>query len=122
MNMSYVVGYGKKYPKQVHHRGASIPSNAHKVRCTQGWHWRDINAPNPHVIEGAMVAGPNRFDKYVDRRTRYADAEPTVAGNAGLVAALVAVSTFTGSGVDANTIFNRLPPMFQAPPPAPSKP
>jgi hypothetical protein len=29
MNMSYIVGYGKKFPRHVHHRGASIP-NDHK--------------------------------------------------------------------------------------------
>jgi endoglucanase len=91
MNMSYVVGYGKKYPKQVHHRGASIPKSAGRVGCTQGHKFRDANSPNPHVIEGAMVMGPNKFDKYVDRRTNYNQAEPTLAGNAALVGALVSL-------------------------------
>lgn len=120
MNMSYLVGYGKKYPKQVHHRAASIPKTATRVGCTQGYKYRDANAPNPHIIEGAMVAGPNKFDKYVDRRTNYLQAEPTLAANAALVGALVSLSTVTKTGVDANTIFNAIPPIYQSPPPAPA--
>ncbi|KAK2443037.1 hypothetical protein P8452_21427 [Trifolium repens] len=27
MNMSYIVGYEKKFPRHVHHRGASIPDD-----------------------------------------------------------------------------------------------
>ncbi|KAG0592842.1 hypothetical protein M758_1G275700 [Ceratodon purpureus] len=122
MNMSYVVGYGKKYPKQVHHRAASIPKTAGRVGCTQGHKFRDANSPNPHVIEGAMVMGPNKFDKYIDRRTNYNQAEPTLAGNAALVGALVSLSTVTKTGVDANTIFNAIPPLYRAPPPAPANP
>lgn len=118
MNMSYVVGYGKKYPKQVHHRAASIPKTQTRVKCTEGYKYRDANLPNPHVIEGAMVAGPNRFDKYVDRRSNYQQAEPTLAANAALVGVLVSLSTVTKGGVDTNTIFNAIPPLFQSPPPA----
>jgi endoglucanase len=69
-----------------------------------------------------MVMGPNKFDKYVDRRTNYNQAEPTLAGNAALVGALVSLSTATTTGVDANTIFNAIPPLFRAPPPAPASP
>lgn len=121
MNMSYVVGYGKKFPKQVHHRAASIPKTGARIGCTQGWKYRDAKSPNPHVIEGAMVAGPNKFDKYVDRRTNYEQAEPTLAANAALVGALVSLSTVTKTGVDANTIFNAIPPSYQSPP-APPQP
>ena len=120
MNMSYVVGYGKKYPKQVHHRAASIPKTAGRVGCTQGYKFREANSPNPHVIEGAMVMGPNKFDKYVDRRTNYNQAEPTLAGNAALVGALASLSTAGDTGVDANTIFNAIPTFYRAPPPAPA--
>ncbi|XP_024371991.1 endoglucanase 25 [Physcomitrium patens] len=119
MNMSYVVGYGKKYPKQVHHRGASIPKSAGRVGCTQGHKYRDANSPNPHILEGAMVGGPDKFDKYKDRRTNYEQTEPTLVANAALVGALASLSTATKTGVDANTIFNALPPLFRAPPPAP---
>ncbi|CAL5322194.1 unnamed protein product [Camellia sinensis] len=60
MNMSYVVGYGNKYPKHVNHRGASIPHDKNKYSCTGGWKWRDSCYPNPNTITGAMVGGPDR--------------------------------------------------------------
>jgi mlo protein len=120
LNMSYVVGYGNKYPKQVHHRAASIPKNGVRYGCQQGREWLYKNAPNPHVIEGAMVGGPNSQDQYKDHRDSYGQAEPTVAGNAGLTAALIALSTVTSGGVDPNTMFGAIP--MAAPPPPPPAP
>lgn len=122
--MSYLVGYGKNYPKHVHHRGASIPNDKVKYSCKGGWKWRDTKSPNPNVITGAMVGGPDRFDGFLDVRTNYSYTEPTLVGNAGLVAALVALTSSGGGGVDKNTIFSAVPPLFPAapPPPAPWKP
>ncbi|KAL0911572.1 hypothetical protein M5K25_019722 [Dendrobium thyrsiflorum] len=117
--MSYVVGFGNRYPKHVHHRGASIPKNGVKYGCKGGWKWRDSKKPNPNTIVGAMVAGPDRHDGFHDVRTNYNYTEPTLAGNAGLVAALVALSG-EGNGVDKNTIFSAVPPMFPSPPPPPA--
>lgn len=122
--MSYIVGYGKKYPKHVHHRGASIPHNGVKYSCTGGFKWRDTRSPNPNTITGAMVAGPDRFDGFSDVRTHYNYTEPTLAGNAGLVAALVSMTSSGGGGIDKNTIFSAVPPMYPEtpPPPPPWKP
>ncbi|WOL01301.1 hypothetical protein Cni_G10017 [Canna indica] len=121
MKMSYVVGYGKKYPKHVHHRGASIPHDGVKYSCTGGYKWRDAKTPNPNTITGAMVGGPDRFDRFTDSRKNYGQTEPTLAGNAGLVAALVALtSTSSSTGVDKNTIFSAVPPLYPASPPPPS--
>ncbi|KAL5704771.1 cellulase [Ranunculus cassubicifolius] len=117
--MSYVVGFGSHYPKHVHHRGASIPKNRVKYNCKGGWKWRDSSKPNPNILVGAMVAGPDRMDGFRDVRTNYNYTEPTLAGNAGLVAALVALSG-EKSGVDKNTIFSAVPPMFPTPPPPPA--
>ncbi|KAK6159729.1 hypothetical protein DH2020_003110 [Rehmannia glutinosa] len=110
--MSYVVGFGNHYPKHVHHRGASIPKNKVKYNCKGGWKWRD-SKPNPNTIVGAMVAGPDRHDGFHDVRSNYNYTEPTLAGNAGLVAALVALSGDSDVGIDKNTIFSAVPPMFQ---------
>ena len=118
--MSYLVGYGSHYPKHVHHRGASIPNNKVKYNCKGGWKWRDTNKPNPHTIVGAMVAGPDRKDGFRDVRTNYNYTEPTLAGNAGLVAALVALSGDSDTQIDKNTIFSAVPPMFPTPPPPPA--
>jgi len=123
MKMSYVVGYGKKYPKRLHHRGASTPKNGIKYSCTGGNKWRDAKGSDPHVLTGAMVGGPDKNDKFKDARISYAQNEPTLVGNAGLVAALVAITqSGRGSGVgavDKNTMFSAVPPMFPNAPPPP---
>ncbi|XP_071729776.1 endoglucanase 25-like isoform X2 [Rutidosis leptorrhynchoides] len=118
--MSYVVGYGNHYPKHVHHRGASIPKNKIKYNCKGGYKWRDSKKPNPNTIIGAMVAGPDKHDGFHDVRTNYNFTEPTIAGNAGLVAALVALSGDRTTKIDKNTIFSAVPPMFPTPPPPPA--
>ncbi|XP_016502343.2 endoglucanase 25-like [Nicotiana tabacum] len=118
--MSYVVGFGNHYPKRVHHRGASIPKNKVKYNCKGGWKWRDSSKANPNIIVGAMVAGPDKHDGFHDVRSNYNYTEPTLAGNAGLVAALVALSGDRDIGVDKNTIFSAVPPMFPTPPPPPA--
>ncbi|CAN8230727.1 unnamed protein product [Cochlearia groenlandica] len=123
--MSYVVGFGQHYPKHVHHRGASIPKNIKQESCKGGWKWRETKKENPHTVVGAMVAGPDKHDGFQDVRTNYNYTEPTLAGNAGLVAALVALSGEKGfKSIDRNTIFSAVPPLFLAtpPPPAPWKP
>jgi endoglucanase len=119
LKMSYVVGFGKHYPKHVHHRGASIPKNGVHYGCKGGWKWRDTKKPNPNIIVGAMVAGPDRHDGFKDVRKNHNYTEATLAGNAGLVAALVALSG-EGHGVDKNMMFSAVPPMFPSPPPPPA--
>ncbi|KAG5249534.1 Cel9A [Salix suchowensis] len=111
--MSYIVGFGNHYPKHVHHRGASIPKNKIRYNCKGGWKWRDTSKPNPNTLVGAMVAGPDRHDGFHDVRTNYNYTEPTIAGNAGLVAALVALSGEKTTGIDKNTIFSAVPQCFQ---------
>ncbi|KAF0891811.1 hypothetical protein E2562_010992 [Oryza meyeriana var. granulata] len=123
--MSYVVGYGKKYPRRLHHRGASTPHNGIKYSCTGGYKWRNAKGADPNLLVGAMVGGPDKNDQFKDARLTYAQNEPTMVGNAGLVAALVAL-TNSGRGagvtaVDKNTMFSAVPPMFPATPPPPSK-
>lgn len=120
--MSYIVGFGNKYPKHVHHRAASIPyKNGVKYSCKGGFKWRNSKKPNPNTIVGAMVGGPDRFDKFKDNRRLDRYTEPTLAGNAGLVAALISLTSTTGySGVDRNLIFSGVPPLYTpAPPPPP---
>lgn len=124
MNMSYLVGYGNKYPKYVHHRGASIPKDNKKYSCKEGWKWFQSRNPNPNTITGAMVGGPDKFDKFKDSRSNYSYAEPTMAGNAGLVAALVSLTTSGHMGIDKNIMFSAVPPLYPGspPPPPPWKP
>jgi len=124
LQMSYVVGFGDKYPRHVHHRGASIPNDRVKYSCTGGRRWRDSPKPNPNILVGAMVGGPNKLDKFKDDRKLDRYTEPTLAGNAGLVAALVSLTKTAGSGVNRNLIFSGVPPLYtpSPPPPAPWRP
>ncbi|KAL6556419.1 hypothetical protein OROGR_005707 [Orobanche gracilis] len=99
MNMSYMVGFGTKYPTKLHHRGASIPSirtHPARVGCSEGYStWYYSSKPNPNTHVGAIVGGPDSNDKFTDSRTDYSHAEPTTYMNAafvGSVAALVGQS------------------------------
>ncbi|KAG5391492.1 hypothetical protein IGI04_021455 [Brassica rapa subsp. trilocularis] len=87
--MSYLVGYGPKYPIRVHHRGASVPSifvQRSSVRCVQGFDsWYRRSQADPNVIHGALVGGPDQNDNYSDDRTNYEQSEPTLSGTAPLV-------------------------------------
>lgn len=119
MNMSYVAGYGTKFPRYVHHRGASTPNDHKYYSCKGGWQWQNIKNPNPNNITGAMVGGPDQSDHFHDVRSNYSYTEPTLAGNAALVAALVSLTSTAGNGIDVNTIFSAVPPLY---PPSPSPP
>uniref|UniRef100_A0A2N9FU10 Endoglucanase n=1 Tax=Fagus sylvatica TaxID=28930 RepID=A0A2N9FU10_FAGSY len=89
-----------------------------------GWKWNNTNNANPSNITGAMVGGPDQFDQFSDLRGHYNNSEPTMARNAGLVAALVSLTTAAGNGIDKNTIFSAVPSLYPQtePPPPPWKP
>lgn len=86
-----MVGYGKKFPQQIHHRGASIVSiknNPDPVTCKGGFQaWFYKNASNPNTLEGAVVS-PDQNDNYQDSRTDYQLAEPATVTIAPLVGVL----------------------------------
>ncbi|XP_062230641.1 endoglucanase 14-like [Phragmites australis] len=93
--MSYMVGYGTRFPAQVHHRGASVPSiefSPGKITCKGGLDYLNKDAPNPNVIMGAIVGGPDENDQYNDDRKNYQQGEPstvTVAPIVGVLARLL---------------------------------
>uniref|UniRef100_A0A2C9WCK8 Endoglucanase n=1 Tax=Manihot esculenta TaxID=3983 RepID=A0A2C9WCK8_MANES len=95
MKMSYMVGFGSKYPTQVHHRAASIPSlqvHPAKVGCNDGFSsFYSANQPNPNTHVGAIVGGPDSNDQYKDLRSEYAHAEPTTYMNAAFVGSVAAL-------------------------------
>lgn len=89
MGMSYMVGFGSKYPTQPHHRAASIVSikkDPTPVSCQGGFDsWFNKNEPNPNVLEGAIVGGPDENDKFSDSRSNYQLSETTTVTPAPLV-------------------------------------
>ncbi|XP_011498432.1 PREDICTED: endoglucanase 10-like [Ceratosolen solmsi marchali] len=81
---SYVVGWGHNPPTQPHHAASSCPDKP--TAC--GWSEFDRNAPNPQVLYGALVSGPDEADRFHDRREDYVYTEVTLDYNAGFTGAL----------------------------------
>ncbi|XP_010269597.1 PREDICTED: endoglucanase 17-like [Nelumbo nucifera] len=91
LKMSYMVGYGARYPQRIHHRGSSLPSIAvhpAKIQCSSGFSALKSPAPNPNILVGAVVGGPDQHDQFPDQRTDYEQSEPATYINAPLVGAL----------------------------------
>ncbi|XP_047975849.1 endoglucanase 10-like [Salvia hispanica] len=99
LKMSFLVGYGDKYPQYVHHRGASIPTDA-TTGCKDGFKWLESEQPNPNVAMGALVGGPFLNESFVDSRNNSMQTEPSTYNSAviiGLLSALVTTSSVTQS-------------------------
>ncbi|KAL8150307.1 hypothetical protein V2J09_020115 [Rumex salicifolius] len=91
MKTSYMVGFGQKYPFRVHHRGSSLPSmEAHpsRIGCNDGFQYFHSESPNPNVLVGAVVGGPDYGDGFSDDRNNYRQSEPATYINAPFVGAL----------------------------------
>lgn len=89
--MSYMIGFGEKYPLRVHHRAASMPTmRAHpgKIGCKEGFDWFNSWNPNPNVAVGAIVGGPDQNDNVNDNRANFAQMEPATYVNAAIVGVL----------------------------------
>ncbi|CAL0326995.1 unnamed protein product [Lupinus luteus] len=101
MEMSFVVGYGDKFPEFVHHRGASIPKDS-TTNCKDGFKWLDSTDPNPNVATGALVGGPFLNETFIDSRNNSMQTEPTTYNNAILVGLLSSLVT-TSSAIQSFT-------------------
>ncbi|KAL0380877.1 UNVERIFIED_CONTAM: Endoglucanase 8 [Sesamum angustifolium] len=91
LGMSYMVGYGPRYPQRIHHRGSSLPSlDAHPthIACKAGSRYFLSPNPNPNLLVGAVVGGPNSSDAFPDSRPFFQESEPTTYINAPLVGLL----------------------------------
>nr|QCQ73725.1 endo-(1,4)-beta-D-glucanase [Litchi chinensis] len=89
MAISYLVGYGANFPQRVHHRGASIASYKEDkgfIGCTQGYdNWFKRLDPNPNVVHGALVGGPDDMDQFRDERSNYVQTEACTYNSGTLV-------------------------------------
>ncbi|KAB1202594.1 Endoglucanase 11 [Morella rubra] len=106
MNMSYLAGYGSNYPTRVHHRAASIVSYRESkgfIGCTQGYdYWYSRLKPNPNVLVGALVGGPDLQDDFVDRRSNYMQTEACTYNTAPLVGVLAKLLQLQDQNLDQN--------------------
>ncbi|CAA0836099.1 Endoglucanase 5 [Striga hermonthica] len=100
-SISYLVGYGQNYPIHVHHRGASITSISllqSSVGCVEGFEvWYKRPNPNPNVVYGALVGGPNANDEFSDDRSNYEQTEPTLSGTAPLLGLFARLHSLPGN-------------------------
>ncbi|KAI4336793.1 hypothetical protein L6164_015274 [Bauhinia variegata] len=101
MEMSYLVGYGDKFPEHVHHRGASIPADS-ETGCKDGFKWLESSDPNPNVATGALVGGPFLNETYIDSRNNSEQGEPSTYNSAVIVGLLSSLVT-TSSAVQSFT-------------------
>lgn len=81
---SYVVGFGEHPPQQVYNPAASC--RPPPETCT----WEDAlrNKPNPHILYGALVSGPDIDDIFMDIRMRASYTEAAIYYNAGFTGVL----------------------------------
>ncbi|KAJ8505655.1 hypothetical protein OPV22_006541 [Ensete ventricosum] len=86
LGMSYMVGYGARWPRRIHHRGSSLPSvkvHPGRIGCKAGTAYYLSPSPNPNVLVGAVVGGPtNTSDAFPDARPAFQQSEPTTYINA----------------------------------------
>ncbi|OIV96433.1 hypothetical protein TanjilG_09860 [Lupinus angustifolius] len=93
---SYMVGFGKNPPKQAHHRGASVPkaSKDEVVSCAMSFtKWLNVDSPNPNELTGAIMGGPDKNDKFVDKRTASSYTEPCTYVNSLAVGPLAKLAS-----------------------------
>ncbi|KAK7259897.1 hypothetical protein RIF29_25512 [Crotalaria pallida] len=92
LRMSYMVGFGPNFPKRIHHRGSSLPSVAahpQSLGCQGGFDpFYHSSNPNPNILVGAIVGGPNQNDGFPDDRSDYSHSEPTTYINGAIVGPL----------------------------------
>ncbi|KAI4323865.1 hypothetical protein L6164_023440 [Bauhinia variegata] len=91
LGMSYMVGYGKKFPQKIHHRGSTMPSinqYSQLITCREGQSYLQSPNPNPNILIGAVVGGPAQDDSFLDSRFNVSQSEPATYINAPFVGAL----------------------------------
>jgi hypothetical protein len=99
LKMSYMVGYGTRYPQRIHHRGSSLPSivvHPDKIQCSVGFNVMNTQSPNPNILVGAVVGGPDLHDSFPDERSDYEQSEPATYINAPLVGSLAYLAHLFG--------------------------
>ncbi|KAJ4909497.1 Six-hairpin glycosidase protein [Raphanus sativus] len=74
IKMSYMVGFGPSFPMRIHHRASSLTSRgllSKPFNCTEGFQFYHTQNPNPNILTGAIVGGPDKNDEYPDKRDEY---------------------------------------------------
>ncbi|KAK8690548.1 hypothetical protein V6N13_074080 [Hibiscus sabdariffa] len=97
LGMSYMVGFSQKFPQRIHHRASSLPSvggHPGHIKCKDGTPYYQSKNPNPNMLTGAIVGGPDIKDQFPDDRTNAPESEPTTYINAPFVGILAYFKAF----------------------------
>eukprot|EP01025_Chloroclados_australasicus_P004577 TRINITY_DN1116_c0_g1_i4.p1 TRINITY_DN1116_c0_g1~~TRINITY_DN1116_c0_g1_i4.p1 ORF type:complete len:1104 (-),score=93.66 TRINITY_DN1116_c0_g1_i4:304-3615(-) len=80
--ISYMVGYSNKYPLNVRHKAASCPPNI-RTPCTR----QNLasRSPNPSVVSGGVVNGPDVQGTFRDERANAVQNEPFIENSAAII-------------------------------------
>lgn len=92
-NMSYLIGYGSKYPTHPHHRAANGYTYANG----------DNAKPAKYLLTGALVGGPDQMDTYLDDVNQFQYTEVAIDYNAAFVGAVAGIIKKTGNIQNPNT-------------------
>ena len=108
---SYMVGFGDRYAKQVHHRNALGDLDVNST------------ADNPHILYGGLVGGLKRPDDYAyqDNREDYIGNEVALDANGGITGALARMYGKYGGDPLTNEQLNALPGISVEFPAAPTE-
>jgi endoglucanase len=72
LGMSYMVGYGAKFPERIHHRGSSLPSiynHPQRIAYNEGFQSLFSHGPNANSLVGPVVGGPDKSDHFMSAMT-----------------------------------------------------
>lgn len=89
LGMSYLIGYGDKYPTHPHHRGSGQNLSSDKDTSNQ-----------KYILWGALVGGPSADDSYNDVTNDYVKNEVAIDYNAACVGSLAGLYTYVGGTTD----------------------
>ena len=64
---SYVIGIGDNFPTQPFHRASSCPD----LPDPCNWENKVAGSPNPQILTGALVSGPNRLASLILKTVLY---------------------------------------------------
>lgn len=102
--MSYLIGFGSKYPTHPHHRAANGYTYANGGNLL----------PAKYLLLGALVGGPDSTDTYKDNGAEYQYTEVAIDYNASLVGALAAMVALIDGTVVISSASSQ-PPVSSAP-------
>nr|XP_039250864.1 uncharacterized protein LOC120328443 isoform X2 [Styela clava] len=95
----YQVGYGDNFPQQPYHKASSCP----RVPLPCGFSYMKTGTPNQQLLVGAVVAGPDSKDVYVDKRMQRKHTAVSLDTNAGFQSSVAGLIHLQRKGLLGNS-------------------